>query len=77
MKNKDTVPDVSALVRDAREKRGMTQDDLADASGLSQSLISQVENDVVMPTLFTLASIARALGCRVKVAFTKEPKGGA
>jgi len=48
-------------VRDLRLRRGLTVQQLADASDLSKGFISQVENDHTSPSLATLQDLARAL----------------
>lgn len=52
-------------IRRIRKDIVMTQQQLADACGLTKSMISKVENGVVIPALSTLTKIAHAL--RVKV----------
>jgi transcriptional regulator with XRE-family HTH domain len=48
-------------IRDLRLRRGMTVQQLADASHLSKGFISQVENDRTSPSLATLHDLAAAL----------------
>lgn len=48
-------------IRDLRLRRGMTVQQLADASHLSKGFISQVENDRTSPSLATLQELAGAL----------------
>src|SRR5215510_11215116 len=48
-------------IRDLRFHRGLTVQQLAEASGLSKGFISQVENDRTSPSLATLRDLARAL----------------
>lgn len=52
-------------IRDLRFRRGLTVQQLADASGLSKGFISQVENDRTSPSLATLRDLARALDTSV------------
>jgi len=49
-------------IRDLRLRRGLTVQQLADASGLSKGFISQVENERTSPSLATLHDLAGALG---------------
>jgi DNA-binding XRE family transcriptional regulator len=49
-----------------RKALGLTQNDLALASGVAQPEISRIENGVNNPTLDTLIRLARALGSRVR-----------
>jgi transcriptional regulator with XRE-family HTH domain len=48
-------------IRDLRFRRGLTVQQLAEASGLSKGFISQVENDRTSPSLATLRDLAKAL----------------
>ena len=48
-------------IRDLRLRRGMTVQQLAEASGLSKGFISQVENSRTSPSLATLQDLARSL----------------
>ncbi len=48
-------------IRDLRLRRGMTVQQLADASRLSKGFVSQVENDRTSPSLNTLQELAGAL----------------
>lgn len=53
----------------AREARGMTQRQLAEATGTSRSVISRLESGRHSPTVDTLAVIANALGYRLETRF--------
>src|SRR5262245_3639612 len=48
-------------IRDLRQRRGFTVQQLAEASGLSKGFISQIENHRTSPSLATLHDLARAL----------------
>jgi len=48
-------------IRDLRLRRGLTVQQLAEATGLSKGFISQVENHRTSPSLATLHDLARAL----------------
>ena len=54
-------PDMLIL---AREAEPMTQKELAEATGITQSLISKYESGVAVPTPNGIAALARALGVR-------------
>ena len=64
-------------VRKARLARGMTQADLAAATGTSQSAIARLELGGGNPRLETLARVADALGVELSVKFVKSKAGGA
>ena len=53
---------VGTRVRAAREERGLTTRALASLAGLSQSLLSDVENGRTLPSVSSLYAIAEALG---------------
>jgi len=52
-------------LRELREKYGVTQHDLAVASGLTEAYISNMENGFAVPSLTTVLRIAVALDCKV------------
>lgn len=53
---------LSQRIRDFRKKRGLTLEQLAERSQLTQSVLSKVENSRVTPSLAALGRIAEALG---------------
>ena len=52
-------------LREWRKYRGMTQTDLATASGLSQGAIAQIETGKRNPTVDTARKFANALNCDI------------
>lgn len=56
-----------------RKFRGMTQEELAAESGLSQGLISQLENNTTDYSGDTLARLAFALNCTEIDLLTRNP----
>ena len=57
---------IANLVKEYREKTGMTQAELSEKSGVSRTMISKLEtNQKVDCKVSTLISIADALGCSV------------
>lgn len=60
---------IGDAVSQARSIRGMTQKDLAEKCGITQSDISKVERGAANPSALTLQRIAEALGCRVNITF--------
>ena len=52
-------------LRQARRRRGMTLRAVADAAGVTESFLSQVERDVASPSIATLRRIAVALGMSI------------
>ena len=56
--------DASALVRDARRRHGMTQRQLAQASGVPQSVVARIESGRQQPSHRVLTSVLAGLGER-------------
>ena len=52
----------ASLVREARERAGLTQQDLATRAGVPQSTVSVYERGIRIPTLPTLERLLRAAG---------------
>jgi transcriptional regulator with XRE-family HTH domain len=57
-----------------REKKGLTQEQLADVSGFSQQYISSLEQGHRNPTVITLYELAIALGVS-HIELLKPPQG--
>lgn len=62
-------------LRAARERTGLTVRGLARAIGVSASLVSQIENGRVMPSVGTLYNIANRLGLLVDDMFREAEEG--
>ena len=56
-----TVSNVIRLLREEREKQGLSMNVVAQRSGLSHSIVSLIERDLRNPTLDTMLRIADAL----------------
>lgn len=52
---------IKVTIKAIRKQKSMTQEELANKSNLSQSYISEIENNKTSPTLDCLESIASAL----------------
>ena len=59
---------IQAMI-DARKSRGMTQKQLADATGIKQADISKLERGTANPSLRTLQRLAAGMGMRLKLEF--------
>jgi len=59
--------EISERVRQARERRGLTQAELAARIGSTQPALARLEAGGVMPNLDTLHRIAEALGLELVV----------
>lgn len=53
-------------VKNRREKKGWTQDDLAECAGVSKDTIVSLENERRGLTLNTVCDVSEALGCRLE-----------
>jgi transcriptional regulator with XRE-family HTH domain len=51
-------------IREARKRRGWTQDELAAKAGIDQTTISCIETRSVSPRFDTVMRLAKALGVR-------------
>ena len=58
-------PGLGNAVRRLREKRELTQEDLAEAAGITVRTLSQLETGNANPTWATAGDIARALGVSI------------
>jgi transcriptional regulator with XRE-family HTH domain len=61
------------LIRDARTRAGLTQAQLAEASGTSQATISAYEHGAKTPTPDTLARVLAAAGMRLTAVPASTP----
>ena len=53
---------IGATLRTVRRQRGLTLREVASASGVTESFLSQVERDLASPSIATLRRIGAALG---------------
>ena len=65
------MPDNCSIIIDRlieqRHNKGMTQQDLARAACLTQSVIARLESKKATPQLDTLLKVVAALGCNLEV----------
>lgn len=64
---------VGSLLASSRKQAGMTQAQLAEATGLKQEAVSRIERGTSVPSLKTLQRLCRGLGKRLVVSFEDEP----
>lgn len=55
------LPDIGLRLRYERRARRLRLKDLADSAGCSESMLSRIENNIVMPSLTTLHRLCKAL----------------
>lgn len=63
---------IGKKVRALREEKGLSPDELAFKIKITPVLLSQIESDVVPPTVATLLNIAKILGVGIDYFFTQE-----
>ncbi len=70
----DQVEDIKVgkKIKDIREDKGLTLEDIAGRTGLSPSDISQIENLMVSPSLGTLIKLARAIEVSISYFFGED-----
>lgn len=58
--------EIGGKIRELRNQKGLTQEELADRCELSKGFISQLENDLTSPSIATLIDILQCLGTNLK-----------
>ncbi len=58
---------IGATLRAVRRRQGMTLRQVAEAAGVTESFLSQVERDIASPSIATLRRVAVALGTSIGV----------
>ncbi|MCX7823166.1 MAG: XRE family transcriptional regulator [Syntrophobacterales bacterium] len=62
-------------IRELREKKRYTLQELSSKTGLSKALLSQIENNRVIPPIATLLRLAKALDVSLSYFFQDEVRG--
>jgi transcriptional regulator with XRE-family HTH domain len=70
----DLQVQVGARVRDLRLAHGLTQETLAERSGLSYKFVGEVERGKANPTIRTLKRLAMALAVEIPEFFARSTK---
>ena len=65
-------PTVHNRVKDLRSRRGWTQEQLADAVGVSRQSINSIERNRYVPSLQLALLFARVFGCSMDEIFLLE-----
>lgn len=71
------LPRLENRVRERREGRGWTQDELSKKAGLSRAGVSAIEMGRLVPSASAALALAGALGCRVEDLFRLDRPGDA
>lgn len=64
--------ELGAKLRDMRQRKGLTQEELADRCELTKGYISQLENDLTSPSIATLVDLLNALGSNLSDFFHED-----
>ncbi|MEG1613268.1 MAG: cupin domain-containing protein [Clostridia bacterium] len=64
--------EIGCKLKQLRLQCGFTQEELADRCELTKGYISQLENDLTLPTLPTLSDLMLALGSDLKTFFSED-----
>ncbi len=56
---------VGVILQEARKKKGLTQEQLADKADFHRTYIGFMEQGVYSPNLYSMAKIAKALGIKL------------
>ena len=62
---------LGGILREAREKAGLTQEELAFRAGVDRTYVSQLENDKKSPTVQTLFRLCEAMNASPAAAITR------
>ncbi|MGA9308059.1 MAG: helix-turn-helix transcriptional regulator [Candidatus Sulfotelmatobacter sp.] len=68
------MPDILNRIKELRNARGWTQEQLAQAVGVSRQSINSIERDRYVPSLELALTFARVFGCSTDQIFTLENK---
>ena len=60
---------IGERIREARTAKGLTQEQLADVTGIHQTNISKLESGTANPSLRTLKRLAAGMGMKLKLEF--------
>ena len=74
IKDVELIDTVAIKLMEARSKAGMTQKQLAEATGIYQADISKIERGLANPSLSTLQRLADGLGMKLSFDFLKKDR---
>jgi len=72
MRHNDVPKKIGQKITAEREKRGLTQGELATLSHVSRQMVNQYEQGVYEPTMKVLRRVAKALRVKVIVLWPEE-----
>ena len=70
------MPDAASILRNARQRAGLSQRELASRAGTAQSVVARIELGQTSPTWDTLARLVSAAGFDLDVDITLAPVEG-
>lgn len=65
---------LARVVREARESKGYTQQELSEIAGISLRSIQRIENADVLPRMYTVKVLAQHLDFSLETSITTEPE---
>jgi transcriptional regulator with XRE-family HTH domain len=65
---------VGERIRALREQKGLSLQEMAERTGYSSALLSQIENHLISPPLGAMIKIAKALAVKVGAFFGEDPR---
>ncbi len=74
VKDEFAALNLGTQIRQLRNQRGFTLQNVADMTGLSKPLLSQIENNIASPPIATLIKISKALGVKIGHFFKESDK---
>ena len=70
MSNSTALQHIGQNIRDLRKYRGLTQQELAEKSGIRTATVSDIEKGLANFEINTIIRIATALNCALDISFT-------
>lgn len=61
--------DLGSIIKSIRKKKGLTQSEFSESCGITQTYLSQIENNSKEPNLSTLKSISGSLDVPLPIIF--------
>ena len=61
--------DLGIVIKNIRKQKGQTQDEFASLCGITQTYLSQIENNAKEPAISTLKTISEKLGMPLPILF--------
>jgi transcriptional regulator with XRE-family HTH domain len=72
----ESLDEIGQKLKAARTERDMSLQDLAKLTGVTRSMLSQIENNKTYPSLSTLQQVSRALGVPMGSFFESDEEAG-